>query len=156
MTHCDQTPCPGRRMRGIARWDSLATPALATHFQPESYSELLAQLHHREVLAIVLHPQGHKAHASLSTGGHVTVTYTPAEVPLLRAATLAGGSSFAIATAKPKSTTTHHKLRYIAGGVLIVVIVVVLVVLLIGRRRTLEEEGPGGEAASASPPAGSG
>ena len=135
----------------------VATPAFATHFQPESYSELLAQLHHREVLAVVLHPQGYKAHASLSSGGHVTVTYTPAEVPLLRAASLAGGSSFTVATSKPKSTTVHHKLRYIAGGILIVVIVVVLVVLLIGRRRALEEEeGAGGEAASASPPAGSG
>ncbi len=133
-----------------------AAPALATHFQRESYSELLAQLHHREVVAVVLHPQGYKAHASLSGGGHFTVVYTPAEVPLLHAASLAGGSSFTIATAKPKSTTVHHKLRYIAGGILIVVIVVVLVVLLIGRRRALEEEGAGGEAASASPPAGSG
>ncbi len=134
-----------------------ATPALATLFQPESYQELLGQLHHREVLAVVLHPQGYKAHASLSNGGHATVTYTSAEVPLLRAAALAGGSSFAVATSKPKSTTVHHKLRYIAGGVLIVVIVVVLVVLLIGRRRALEEEeGGGGEATSASPPAGSG
>jgi hypothetical protein len=132
-----------------------ATPALATHFQPESYQELLTQLHHREVVAVVLHPQGYKAHASLSNGSHVTVTYTTAEVPLLRTAATAGGSSFAIATSKPKATTTHHKLRYIAGGILIVVIVVVLVVLLVGRRRTLEEEGPGGEAASAPPPAGS-
>ena len=71
----------------------------------------------------------------------------PPRLPQLRAAALAGGSSFTIATSKPKSTTVHHKLRYIAGGVLIVVIVVVLVVLLIGRRRTLEEEeGGGGEA----------
>jgi len=131
-----------------------ATPALATHFQSESYPELLAQLHKREIVAIVLHPTGPRAHASARNGGHFTVTYTQAEVEPLRAAATAGGSSFAIATAKPKSTTTHHKLRYIAGGVLIVVIVVVLVVLLIGRRRTLEEEGPGGEAASASPPAG--
>ncbi len=130
-----------------------ATPALATHFQPESYQELLAQMHHREVRAVVLHPQGYKAHASLGNGGHVTVTYTPAEVPLLRGAALAGGSSFAIATAKPKSKAAHHKLRYIAGGILIVVIVVVLVVLLVGRRRALEEEGPGGEASSASLPA---
>jgi nitrate reductase gamma subunit len=131
-----------------------ATPALATHFQPESYQELLTQLHHREVLAVVLHPQGYKAHASLSNGGHVTVTYTPVEVPVLRAASLAGGSSFAIAASKPKSTTVHHKLRYIAGGILIVVIVVVLVVLLIGRRRTLEEEGasPGGEASAPPTP----
>ncbi len=131
-----------------------ATPALATHFQPESYTELLAQLHRREVVAIVLHPTGPKAHASTRNGQHFTVTYTSAEVAPLRAAATAGGSSFAIAAAKPKSTTTHHKLRYIAGGVLIVVIVVVLVVLLIGRRRTLEEEGSGGEATSASPPAG--
>jgi nitrate reductase gamma subunit len=133
-----------------------ATPALATHFQSESYQELLAQLHKREIVAIVLHPSGPKAHASARNGGHFTVTYTPAEVEPLRAAATAGGSSFAIATAKPKSTTTHHKLRYIAGGVLIVVIVIVLVVLLIGRRRTLEEEGPSGEAASAPPPAGPG
>jgi nitrate reductase gamma subunit len=133
-----------------------ATPALATHFQPESYQELLAQLHKREIVAIVLHPTGPKAHASARNGQHFTVTYTPVEVAPLRVAATAGGSSFAIATAKPKSTTTHHKLRYIAGGVLIVVIVVVLVVLLIGRRRTLEEEGPGGEAASVPPPAGSG
>ncbi len=132
-----------------------ASPALATHFQLESYSELVAQMHKREVVAIVLHPTGPKAHASTRSGQHFTVTYTPAEVAPLRAAATAGGSSFAIATAKPKSTTTHHKLRYIAGGVLIVVIVVVLVVLLIGRRRTLEEEGPGGETASApAPPAG--
>ncbi|MFI5004212.1 MAG: hypothetical protein ACHQE6_04290 [Solirubrobacterales bacterium] len=130
-----------------------ATPALATHFQQESYQELLAQLHHREVIAVVLHPQGYKAHASLSNGGHMTVTYTPAEVPQLTAAARAGGSSFTLATSKPKSTAVHHKLRYIAGGVLIVVIVVVLVVLLIGRRRALEEEGhpQGGEAASAPP-----
>ncbi len=131
-----------------------AIPALATHFQSESYPELLAQLHKREIVAIVLHPTGPRAHASARNGQHFTVTYTPAEVEPLRVAATAGGSSFAIATAKPKSTTTHHKLRYIAGGVLIVVIVVVLVVLLIGRRRTLEEEGSGGEAASASPPAG--
>jgi hypothetical protein len=133
-----------------------ATPALATHFQPESYQQLLAQLHHREVVAVVLHPQGYKAHASLTGGRHVTVTYTPAEVALLRAAARAGGSSFAIATSKPKAAV-HHKLRYIAGGVLIVVILVVLVVLLIGRRREFDEGGPsqGGEAASAPPSAGS-
>ncbi len=136
----------------------LATPALATHFQSESYAELLAQLHKRAIVAIVLHPTGPRAHASARSGQHYTVTYTQAEVPALRAAALAGGSSFTIATAKPKSTTAHHKLRYIAGGVLIVVIVVVLVVLLLGRRRAIEEEegsGAGG-AASASPPAGSG
>jgi nitrate reductase gamma subunit len=136
-----------------------ATPALAIHFQPESYSELLTQLHRREIVAIVLHPTGPKAHASAHDRQHFTVIYTQAEVTPLRAAATAGGSSFAIATAKPKSTTTHHKLRYIAGGVLIVVIVVVLVVLLIGRRRTLEDEegsSASGEAASAPPPAGSG
>ena len=136
-----------------------ATPALATHFQPEGYQELLAQLHRREVVAVVLHPQGYKAHASLTGGRHATVTYTSAEVPQLTAAARAGGSSFTVATAAHKSTTVHHKLRYIAGGVLIVVILVVLVVLLIGRRRTLEEEAgssPGGEPTSAPPPAGSG
>ena len=134
----------------------LAAPALATHFQSESYAELLAQLHRREIVAIVLHPTGPKAHASARSGQHYTVTYTQAEVAPLHAAALAGGSSFAVATAKPVSKTVHHKLRYIAGGVLIVVIVVVLVVLLLGRRRAFEEEGPGDEAASASPPAGSG
>jgi hypothetical protein len=135
----------------------LAAPALATNFQPESYAELLAQLHRREIVAVVLHPTGPKAHASARSGQHYTVAYTPAEVAPLRVAALTGGSSFTIATSKPKSTTVHHKLRYIAGGVLIVVIVVVLVVLLIGRRRALEEEeGGGGEATSASPPAGSG
>jgi hypothetical protein len=136
----------------------LAAPALATHFQPESYAELLAQLHRREIVAIVLHPTGPKAHASARSGRHYTVTYTQAEVAPLHAAALAGGSSFATATAKPHSTTVHHTLRYIAGGVLVVVIVVVLVVLLLGRRRAIEEEGgPGaGGAASAPPPAGSG
>ncbi len=134
----------------------VASPALATHFQPETYAELLAQLHRREIVALVLHPTGPKVHASARDGQHFTVIYTPAEVPLLHAASLAGGSSFTIATATPKSTTVHHKLRYIAGGILIVVIVVVMVVLLIGRRRALEEEGAGDEAASASPPAGSG
>jgi hypothetical protein len=133
-----------------------ASSALATHFQSESYAQLLAQLRHREVVAIVLHPSGPRAHASAHNGQHFTVTYTSAEVTPLRAAALAGGSSFTIATAKPKSKAAHHKLRYIAGGVLIVVIAVVLVVLLIGRRRALEDEDPGGGAASASPPAGSG
>lgn len=142
--------CAASLLLGLA-----AAPAFATHFQRESYQELLAQLHRREVVAVVLHPQGYKAHASLSSGGHFTVVYTPVEVPPLRAAALAGHSSFTIASSKPKSTTVHHKLRYIVGGFLIVVIVVVLVVLLIGRRRALEEEA-GGEAASASPPAGSG
>jgi hypothetical protein len=132
----------------------LATPALATHFQPESYAELLAQLHRREIVALVLHPTGPRAHASVRNGQHFTVLYTPAEVTPLRAAARAGGASFTIATAKPKAPV-HHKLRYIAGGVLIVVILVVLVVLLLGRRRALEEEGSHGEAA-ASPPTGSG
>jgi len=152
--------CSIRRLASVAICAAIAlglaaTPALATHFQSESYTELLAQLHRREIVAIVLHPTGPRAHASGRDGQHFTVTYTQAEVAPLRAAATAGGSSFAIATAKPKSTATHHKLRYIAGGVLIVVIVVVLVVLLVGRRRALEDEGPGGEAASASPPAGS-
>jgi hypothetical protein len=133
----------------------LATPALATHFQSESYGELLAQIHRREVIAVVLHPQGYKAHASATGGRHFTVAYTPAEVPQLRAAAHTGNASFTIAVSKHKTAAVHHKLRYIAGGVLIVVIVVVLVVLLIGRRRALEDEGPGsgGEAASAPPAA---
>jgi hypothetical protein len=135
----------------------LATPALATRFQPESYAELLAQLHRREIVAVVLHPSGPRAHASARDGQHYTVTYTPAEVAPLRASALAGGSSFAIAVSTHKAGPVHHKLRYIVGGILIVVIVVVLVVLLLGRRRALEEEeGPGGEAASAPPPTGSG
>ncbi len=126
----------------------LAPAALATHFQSESYAELLAQLHKREIVAIVLHPSGPVAHASGRTGQHYTVVYTQAEVAPLQAAARAGGASFAISTAKPKSKATHHKLRYIAGGVLIVVIVVVLVVLLLGRRRAIEEgEGPDGGAA---------
>jgi hypothetical protein len=120
---------------------SLAVPAFATHFQRESYQQLLAQLHHREVVAVVLHPKGYRAHASLSGGRHFTVLYTPTEVPQLTAAARAGGSSFTVAASQAKSATVHHKLRYIAGGLLIVVIVVVLVVLLLGRRRTLEEEG---------------
>jgi hypothetical protein len=131
----------------------LATPALATSFQRESYAELLAQLHRREIVAVVLHPSGPTAHASARGGQHYTVTYTQAEIAPLHAAALAGGSSFAIATAKPKSKAVHHKLRYIAGGVLIVVIVVVLVVLLVGRRRALEDEGPGGGEAASAPPA---
>ncbi|HXB65545.1 MAG TPA: hypothetical protein VNV42_11795 [Solirubrobacteraceae bacterium] len=135
----------------------LAPPALATHFQSESYAGLLAQLHKREIVAIVLHPSGPVAHASARNGQHFTVAYTQAEVAPLRVAAGAGGSSFAISAAQPKSKAVHHKLRYIAGGVLIVVIVVVLLVLLLGRRRAIEEEGPGeGGAASASPPAGSG
>jgi hypothetical protein len=135
-------------------------PATATviHFQRESYQQLLAQLRNREVHAVVLHPQGYKAHISLDNGGHMTVTYAAAEEPQLAALVRASGASFAVATSTHKAAPVHHKLRYIAGGVLIVVIVIVLVVLLIGRRRALEEEGPtghGDEAASA-PPAGSG
>ena len=131
-----------------------ASPALATHFQPESYTELLAQLHKREIVAIVLHPTGPKAHASARNGQHFTVTYT------------AGGGSAAeggrdrrrlLVCDRHGEAQIHHDPPQTAlhrGRDLIVVIVVVLVVLLIGRRRTLEEEGPGGEAASASPPAG--
>jgi hypothetical protein len=141
---------------------AVAGPAFAAsgvHFQRESYQELLAQLHNREVVAVVLHPQGYRAHASLADGRHVTVTYTPAGESRLAAATHAGGASFAIATSTRTSTAVHHKLRYIAGGVLIVVILVVLVVLLIGRRRELGEADGGssqaGEAPS-PPPAGTG
>jgi hypothetical protein len=132
-----------------------ATPAVI-HFQRESYQQLLSQLRNREVHAVVLHPTGDKAHIALDDGGHMTVTYSPAEEPRLAELVRASGSSFAVATSTHKATPVHHKLRYIAGGLLIVVILVVLVVLLIGRRRTLEEEGAGGEAASAPPPAGSG
>lgn len=129
----------------------LAPPALATHFQPESYAQLLAQLHRREIIALVLHPTGPRAHASARDGQHFTAIYTPAEVTPLQTAARAGGASFTIAISKPKAPV-HHKLRYIAGGVLIVVILVVLVVLLLGRRRALEEEeGPGGEAATPRP-----
>jgi hypothetical protein len=144
-------------LAALATLALLAPSALATHFQSEGYAQLLAQLHKREIVAILLHPSGPVAHASGRNGQHYTVAYTQAEVAPLRAAAGAGGSSFAIATAKPKSKAVHHKLRYIAGGVLIVVIVVVLVVLLLGRRRAIDEEGPGaGDVASASPPAGSG
>jgi multidrug efflux pump subunit AcrB len=141
--------CAASLLLGLA-----ATPALATHFQRESYQELLAQLHRREVVAVVLHPKGYKAHASLSGGRHVTVTYTPVEVAQLSAAARGGGSSFTVATSTRKATTVHHKLRYIAGGVLIVVILVVLAVLLVGRRRELvedDEPSEGGEAASTPP-----
>jgi hypothetical protein len=131
-------------------------PAAATviHFQHESYQQLLAQLRNREVHAVVLHPQGYKAHVSLNDGGHMTVTYIPTEEPRLAALVRASGSSFAVATSTHKAAPVHHKLRYIAGGVLIVVILVVLAVLLIGRRRELAEEedpSPGGEAASPPP-----
>jgi hypothetical protein len=135
-----------------------APAATVIHFQHESYQQLLSQLHNREVHAVVLHPQGYKAHVSLNNGGHMTVTYVVAEEPQLAALVRASGASFAVATSTHKAAPAHHKLRYIAGGVLIVVILIVLVVLLIGRRRAIEEEGssaPGEEAASA-PPAGSG
>jgi hypothetical protein len=122
---------------------TLAGPALAAtavHFQRESYPAFLRQLAHGEVHAVVLHPQGYKAHIALDDGGHMTVTYPPSEVAKLEAAAHAHGSSFAVATAKHKASTVHHKLRYIAGAVLIVVILVVLAVLLIGRRRALADE----------------
>jgi hypothetical protein len=127
--------CAAALLFGLA-----AAPALATHFEPETYGQLLSQLHRREVVALVLHPQGYKAHASATGGRHFTVAYTPAEQPLLAAAARAGGATFTVDVSKPKSTVVHHKLRYIAGGILIVVIVVVLVVLLVGRRRELEGE----------------
>jgi hypothetical protein len=131
--------CAALLLLGLA-----ATPALATHFEPETYGQLIAQLHRREVVALVLHPQGYKAHASATGGRHFTVAYTPAEQPVLAAAARAGGASFTVDVSKPKSTAVHHKLRYIAGGILIVVIVVVLVLLLVGRRRELEGEEPSG------------
>ncbi len=130
--------CAASLLLGLAATPVLAASAI--HFQRESSQQLLAQLRHREVIAVVLHPQGYKAHASLTSGQHFTATYTPAEEPQLSAAARAGGASFTVATSTHKSTTVHHKLRYIAGGVVIVVIVVVLVVLLLGRRRALEEE----------------
>jgi hypothetical protein len=120
-----------------------AAPVLATtvvHFQRESYGALLLQLHKNEVHAIVLHPQGYKAHVALSDGGHMTVTYQPSDVAVLEAQAHAHGSSFTIATSTHKATTAHHKLRYIAAALLIVVILVVLAVLLVGRRRELVEE----------------
>lgn len=122
---------------------TIAAPVLATtaiHFQRESYAALLAQLHKGEVHALVLHPQGYKAHASLDNGGHFTATYPPGEVSRLEAQARAKGASFTVATSTHKATSTHHKLRYIAGAILIVVILVVLAVLLVGRRRALVEE----------------
>jgi hypothetical protein len=137
----------------LALAGTTAAPVLATtivHFQRESYGALLVQLRKNEVHAVVLHPQGYKAHVALNDGGHMTVTYQPSEVAQLEALAHAHGSSFAVASATHKTTTVHHKLRYIAGAILIVVIVVVLAVLLVGRRRALveDEEGsaPGGEA----------
>jgi flagellar biosynthesis/type III secretory pathway M-ring protein FliF/YscJ len=138
-----------------------AAPVIAAtviHFQRESYEALLGQLRKGEVHAIVLHPQGYKAHVSLDNGGHMTVTYKPSEVAQLEAQAHAKDASFAVATSTHKATAAHHKLRYIAGALLIVVIVVVLAVLLVGRRRALEEEDAGsassGEAAAAPPGAG--
>ena len=121
---------------------TFAAPALAAtrvHFQRESYQALLVQIRHGEVHALVLHPQGYKAHASLDSGAHFTATYPPAEVAKLEALARAHNASFTVAKATPKATA-HHKLRYIAGGILIVVILVVLAVLLVGRRRALSEE----------------
>jgi hypothetical protein len=139
---------------------ALAAPALATvviHFQRESYQALLRQLDHGEVHAVVLHPQGYKAHVSLDDGGHMTVTYPASEVAKLEGLAHAHGASFAVAAATHKTTATHHKLRYIAGAILIVVILVVLAVLLVGRRRAIadEEDLPrDGDTAAAQPGAG--
>ncbi len=122
---------------------SRSAPALAStpvHFQRESYQALLTQVRHGEVHALVLHPQGYKAHASLDNGGHFTATYPGGEVAQLQALARAHNASFTVAKATHTATATHHKLRYIAGGILIVVILVVLAVLLIGRRRALSEE----------------
>lgn len=130
-----------------------ASAATVIHFQHESYQQLLAQLRNREVHAVVLHTKGYKAHVSLDDGGHMTVTYAPAEEPRLAALVRASGSSFAVATSTHKAAPVHHKLRYIVGGVLIVVILVVLAVLLIGRRRELvEEDEPAEDGEAATPP----
>jgi flagellar biosynthesis/type III secretory pathway M-ring protein FliF/YscJ len=146
----------------LALAGATAAPALAAtviHFQRESYEALLGQLRKGEVHAIVLHPQGYKAHVSLGDGGHMTVTYKPSEVSQLEAQARAKGASFAVATSTHKTAAAHHKLRYIAGAIVIVVIVVVLAVLLVGRRRALVEEedagsASGGEAAATPPGAG--
>jgi hypothetical protein len=132
---------------------ALAAPVFAAtviHFQRESYEALLVQLRKGEVHAVVLHPQGYKAHVSLDNGGHMTVTYRPSELTTLEAQAHAHGSSFTVAAATHKTTAAHHKLRYIAGAILIVVIVIVLAVLLVGRRRALVEEENAG--ATAAPP----
>ena len=137
-----------------------AAPALAAtviHFQRESYTALLRQLDHGEVHAVVLHPQGYKAHVSLDDGGHMTVTYPASEVAKLEGLAHAHGASFTVATATHKTAATHHKLRYIAGAILIVVILVVLAVLLVGRRRAIAEDEDlprDGDAAAAQPGAG--
>lgn len=133
----------------------LATPSWAgepVHFQPESYSALLVQVHKGQVRAVVLHPSGPKAHVVLTDGAHFTATYPIAESTKLGEEVRAHGGSFAISVVKHKSGTVHHKLRYIAGGILIVVILVVLAVLLVGRRRAIAEDdepGHGSDAASA-------
>jgi hypothetical protein len=143
----------------LALAGTTAAPALAAtiiHFQRESYEALLGQLRKGEVHAIVLHPQGYKAHVSLDDGGHMTVTYQPSEVAALEAQARTHDASFAVAASTHKTTAAHHKLRYIAGALLIVVIVVVLAVLLVGRRRALvEEEDTGSTSAggtAAAPP----
>jgi hypothetical protein len=154
--------CTALALLGLAGAD--ATPTLAAkiiHFQRESYGAFLVQLRKGEVHAVVLHPQGYKAHISLNDGGHMTVTYPPSEVSKLEAQAHTDGASFAVASSTHKATAVHHKLRYIAGGVLIVVILVVLAVLLVGRRRELvegEDQGSssGSEAASAPPRADAG
>lgn len=129
-----------------------APAATVVHFQRESYGAFVAQLDHGEVHAVVLHPQGYKAHVVLDDGSHFTATYTPSEVARLEALAHAKGASFTVATA-PAKKAVHHKLRYIAGGILIVVILVVLVVLLLGRRRALaEEEGGSREGPTAAAP----
>lgn len=133
----------GATLAALALAGATAAPVLATtiiHFQRESYSALLQQLRKNEVHAVVLHPQGYKAHVALNNGGHMTVTYPPSDVAVLEAQAHTHGSSFTIATATHKATTVHHKLRYIAAALLIVVILVVLAVLLVGRRRELVEE----------------
>jgi hypothetical protein len=114
--------------------------ATTAHFQRENYQMLLVQIRRGEVHALVLHPQGYKAHASLDDGGHFTATYPPTEVGQLQALARAHNASFTVAKATHTATTAHHKLRYIAGGILIVVILVVLAVLLVGRRRALSED----------------
>jgi hypothetical protein len=147
MRHSIRPPAPralGAALCLSALLGAVAAPVLAAataiHFQRESYQAFLVQLRKGEVHAVVLHPQGYKAHISLDNGGHMTATYPPGEVAKLEAQARAHNASFAVAAATHKSTTTHHKLRYIAGGILIVVILVVLVVLLVGRRRALVED----------------
>lgn len=120
-----------------------AAPAFAgepVHFQPESYSALLVQVHKDEVRAVVLHPSGPKAHVVLTDGAHFTATYPVAESTKLGEEVRAHRGSFAISAVKHKTGAVHHKLRYIAGGILIVVILVVLAVLLVGRRRAIAED----------------